>query len=256
MGITQTEKEVQIRFDLFIRDNLSPFAPDKRSIGRVKDSIYRFFQYEFPMKFEYGGINSQMVVLSPKNQQFFINAINRAKELYQQNIGMGKKQFVTDEQWEVQISINFNNKYTLRNTKLSILDPFFEANNASGPERDFITYLESKADDIEWWFKNGQRDRTYFAIPYVEKGELELFYVDWIVQYKEGKIGLFDTKGGITAETAKAKSEGLAKFIKEENTKGKNLFGGIVIRKDNSWRYNDNEVYEYDEKDLSNWKFL
>jgi hypothetical protein len=76
------------------------------------------------------------------------------------------------------------------------------------------------------------------------------------VQYKDGKIALFDTKEGITAETAKAKAEGLAKYIKHENSKGKNLFGGVVIRKDNSWRYNDNEVYEYNEKDLSNWKFL
>jgi type III restriction enzyme len=254
--ITQTEKEIQVLFDLFTRDNLSPFAPEKRSIGRVKDSIYRFFQYEFPMKFEYGGINCQMVVLSPKNQQHFINVINRAKEIYQQNIGKRKKELVTDEHWEVPKSINFDNNYTLRPVKMSILEPFFEANSASMPERDFVAYLESKTDEVDWWFKNGSRDGTYLAVPYVEKGELEPFYVDWIVQYKDGKIGLFDTKEGITAETAKAKAEGLAKYIKEEKLKGKALFGGIVIRKDNSWRYNDMEVYEYNEKDLSDWKFL
>jgi hypothetical protein len=66
---------------------------------------------------------------------------------------------------------------------------------------------------------------------------------------------LFDTKEGITAKTAKAKAEGLSKYIREE-TKGKTLFGGIVIHKDSSWRYNDNEVYEYNEKYLSDWKFL
>jgi type III restriction enzyme len=254
--ITETEREVQVLFDLFIRDNLSPFAPEKRSIGRVKDSIYRFFQYEFPMKFEYGGVNAQMVVLSPKNRQHFINAINRGKEIYQQNIGKRKKELVTDEHWEIPKSINFDNNYTLRDTKLSILQPFFEGNNASLPERDFVEYLESKVDEVKWWFKNGNRDGTYFAVPYVEKGGLEAFYLDWIVQYKDGKIGLFDTKEGITAETAKTKAEGLAKYIKEEKLKGKELFGGIVIRKDNSWRYNDMEVYEYNERDLSDWKFL
>ncbi len=254
--INQTEQEIQLLFDLFIRDNLSPVPREKRSIGRVKDSIYRFFQFEFPMKFEYGGFNSQMLVLSPKNQQHFINVINRAKEIYQQNIGKRKKELVTDEHWEIPPSINFDNNYTLRDTRLNILEPFFEAKNASLPEQDFVTYLESKADDIEWWFKNGQRDGTNFAVPYFEKGELEPFYVDWIVRYKDGKIGLFDTKEGITAETAKTKADGLAKYINAENSKGKNLFGGIVIRKDNSWRYNDNEVYEYNEKDLYNWKFL
>lgn len=62
----------------------------------------------------------------------------------------------------------------------------------------------------------------------------------------------------MTAETAKekAEAEGLAKYIKEENKKGKKLFGGIVIQKDRSWRYNDSETYEYNPKDLTKWKFL
>ncbi len=254
--VTQTEKEVQIRFDLFIRGSLTPFAPEKRSIGRVKDSIYRFFKNEFPVMFEWGGVNSQMVVLSPKNQQGFIDVINRAKEIYQENVGKGKKELVTDEGWEVPNSINFNNNFTLRNIKRSILDPFFEANGASCPEKDFIEYLETKSDEIEWWFKNGDQGEQFFAVPYTENSQEKPFYVDWIVKYQNGKIGLFDTKAGIYADKAKDKAEGLAKYIKEENAKGKNIFGGIVIRKDGSWRLNDKELYRYDEKDLSDWKYL
>jgi type III restriction enzyme len=112
------------------------------------------------------------------------------------------------------------------------MEPFFIEANASTPEKRFIEYLESKEKEIEWWFKNGDNGGNYFAVPY-KKNELELpFYVDWIVKYKNGKIGLFDTKAGITAETAKEKAEGLAKYIKEENKKGKKLFGGIVIERD------------------------
>ncbi len=254
--VTQTEKEIQVRFDLFIRDSLSPFAPEKRSIGRVKDSIYRFLLHEFPIKFEYGGVSGQMVVLSPKNQQAFIDVINRGKEIYQENVGKAKKELATDEGWEAPTSINFNNNYTLRNVKLSILEPFFAANGISGPEKNFLAYLESKSDEIEWWFKNGQRDGTYFAVPYIENNLEQPFYVDWIVKFKNGRIGLFDTKEGITAKEAKEKGEGLAKYIKEENAKGKNLFGGIVIQKEHSWRVNENSVYHYDEKDLSGWRFL
>lgn len=254
--VAQTEKEVQIRFDLFIRDTLAPFAPEKRSIGRVKDSIYRFLQNEFPTMFEYGGVNGQMVTLSPKNQQTFINVINRAKEIYQHTVNKGKNELVIDERWEVKNSINFNNNYTLKNVKLSILEPFFEANGASGPEREFLSFLESKSGEIEWWFKNGQQDGTYFAVPYTENKVEKPFYVDWIVKFKNGRIGLFDTKEGITAKDAKEKAEGLAKYIKEENAKGQKLFGGIIIRKDNSWRVNEQTVYYYNEKDLSDWKFL
>src|SRR5690606_5745290 len=109
---------------------------------------------------------------------------------------------------------------------------------------------------IEWWFKNGDSGANYFAVNYIKNKEELPFYVDWIVKYKDGKVGLFDTKEGLTAETAKEKAEGLAKYIKVENKKGKKLFGGIVIPRDNSWRYNDHENYEYNPKDLNKWKFL
>jgi len=100
------------------------------------------------------------------------------------------------------------------------------------------------------------RSGVYFAVPY-KKNDLELpFYVDWIVKYKDGRIGLFDTKAGITTETAKEKAEGLAKYINEENKKGKKLFGGIVILRNNSWRLNNDEIYFYYENDLSGWKFI
>lgn len=251
----QTEKEVQLLFDLFARDALAPFAPEKRSIGRVKDSIYRFLSYEYPVTFEYGGIKGQMVVLYAKNRQHFIDAINRAKEIYLSKIEKDKKELVIDEAWNIPLFATYTNDFTRRESTLSILEPFYESNSASVPEKDFAMDLDSKIE-IEWWYKNGQRDGSNFAVPYNEKGEEKPFYVDWIVKFKGGRIGLFDTKAGITAETAKTRAEGLAKYIKEENAKGKRLFGGITVKKDGSWRYNDKEFYEFNGKDLSEWKFL
>jgi type III restriction enzyme len=226
-------------------------------MDKVKQGIYNFFKCEFPMAFEYNGIKAQMVVLAQQNQQHFINTINHAKEIYMQNVGKGKKEIVANEKWEIPSFIDYDNNYKERKVELSILEPFFEANNASDPEKKFVEYLESKAGEILWWFKNGQRDGSNFAVPYIENGEDNPFYVDWIVQYKDGRIGLFDTKAGMTAKDAKTRAEGLAKYIKEENAKGKNLWGGIIIhRKDGSWRYNDKEIYEYNENDFTGWKYL
>ena len=254
--IRQTEKEVQARFDLFIRDCLSPFHPEKRSIGRVKDAIYRLLLHEFPTLFEYGGVNGQMVVLHEKNRQYFLDAINRAKEIYTAKIAKGKKELVVNEAWDVPQSVTYNNNYKAQETKLSILEPFYQANNASGPEKEFVQYLESKKDEIEWWFKNGDQGEQFFAVPYTEEGEEKLFYVDWMVKYRNGKVGLFDTKSGIYADKAKGKAEGLANYIREQNLKGKQLWGGIVIQKDRSWRVNEKKIYSYREGDLSGWKFL
>ena len=252
--VAQTEKEIQVLFDLFVRGSLSPLAPQKRSIGRVKDAIYRFLQFKYPDKFEYGGEAGQKVCLAPKNKQHFHDAINKAKEIYMDRVGKGKKELVADKDWEVPTSLTFDNSYASRNVKKSLMEPYYEAMSASGPEKEFVNHLEAKAAEIEWWFKNGQRDGTFFAVPYEENGEQKPFYVDWIVKYKDGRIGLFDTKAGITAKDAKERAEGLAKYIAEQ--KGKKLFGGIVIQKDGSWRINEQRSYSYKENDLSEWEYF
>ena len=252
----QTDKEVQSLFDNFVIESLSPLYPDSRSIDRVKQSIYRFFTNEFPMEFEYGGENAQMVVLEKGNNQHFIDVINRAKDLYLEEVQKRDKELVLDDNWEVPPSANFSDEYVLKEKSLSILEPFYERGNASNVEQEFADFLDSKTDEIDWWFKNGERDGTFFAVPYIDRSETKPFYVDWIVKYKDGRIGLFDTKAGIYAETAQSRAEGLAKYVKEHNEKGQNLFGGIVIRRGGSWYLNDNDVYQYDERDLSGWKIL
>ncbi len=113
-----------------------------------------------------------------------------------------------------------------------------------------------KSKKVEWWFKNGIRDATFFAVPHFEHGVERAFYVDFVVQFEDDSVGLFDTKGGYTAELAKSRAEGLAKYLTEENKKGKKLFGGIVILDKNSWRYNDAKKYDYNPKDLKDWDFL
>jgi len=44
LDIPKNEVELQNAFDMFIRNNLAPFAPEQRSIGRIKSSIYLFFE--------------------------------------------------------------------------------------------------------------------------------------------------------------------------------------------------------------------
>lgn len=73
--------------------------------------------------------------------------------------------------------------------------------------------MDKKIDKIEWWHKNGEQDGRFFIVPYEIDGDLKPFYVDWIIKYKNGRIGLFDTKAGITARDAKERTERLAKYI-------------------------------------------
>jgi len=97
----------------------------------------------------------------------------------------------------------------------------------------------------DWLFRNGQGEIKYFAIPYKDRDGFERsFYVDFLVMMKDGRVGLFDTKSGFTAELAKERAEALARYIKQQNKKHQDrLWGGIVTFKDGSCRYNNSESY-------------
>jgi type III restriction enzyme len=264
LALPKTESELQFVFDMFVRDNLNPFAPETRSIKRINSSLYAFFGAS---RDEDRWPEIQAVVLAEDNRQAVIDVINRAKELYQEKIGKGKNKLVeNDEPWNVPEVINYNISFKKKDYKKSAIQPYFAKTAEKGPQQklieedssvevDFIDFLDN-AKQVNWWFKNGASDATYFAVPYVENGIDLPFYVDFVVQMKDGSIGLFDTKGGIYAKTAKERAEGLAKYIKEQNKQGKKLFGGIVIREKKSWRYNDSEKYEYNPNNLKDWKFL
>ena len=80
------------------------------------------------------------------------------------------------------------------------------------------------------------------------------------MKLKDGRIGLFDTKAGLTKQVAGPKIDGLYKYIQSENKKGKKLFGGIVTNTDQRnykgrWVYFGKTSKELKD-DLSNWKNL
>ncbi len=265
LDIPKNEVELQNAFDYFARENLTPFAPELRSIKRINDSIYRFFDKKFKMGVD-DWAKVQAIVLAEENRQAVIDVINRAKELYQDVVGRGKHELVeNDEPWNVPRTINYNLTFVKKDYKKSIIQPYYAktkgSNNLALFEEDsdvevaFIDSLE-KSKSVMWWFKNGKSDSTYFAVPYTENGVEKAFYVDFIVMFKDGQVGLFDTKGGIYAQTAKGRAEGLQVYIKKQNKAGKKLFGGIVVKDKNSWRINSKEKYSYDPNNLKDWEFL
>jgi type III restriction enzyme len=112
----------------------------------------------------------------------------------------------------------------------------------------------NSSNKVKWWYKNGEAEIKYFAIL---RSDDRAFYPDFIIQFKDGTIGIFETKSGFTAgEDAKERAESLQRYIKNQNKKGKKLIGGIAINQNGTWRYNDNEKYKYDPNDLSSWKVL
>jgi len=144
------------------------------------------------------------------------------------------------------------------NYKKSVMKPHF-TKAESKPEKDFIGFLEKSDNGIIWWYKNGEGEKKYLSVKYRDNKKVPRgFYVDFIVLTKDGKVGLFDTKAGRTAEDSKQKAEALQKYIKDQNEKhNKKLWGGIVVPKNDSFRYNAQEKYQFNETNLGeDWDFL
>ena len=255
IDVRLTEKELQVRFDEFIRSNCTPFAPVDSS-DRMKNAIYKFFNKTFNFK-KYSP-EVQKLVLGKENIQPFVDVINLSKERYKQQVidtlsEQREKQLIP--KWEVPIIIPYNSKYERKPYLKSIMSPFY-VRKPSNPEAIFMKSLE-KSDKVKWWFKNGENEIKYFAVSYFDEHGFErAFYVDFIIMFQNGRIGLFDTKSGLTAKTAGPRANGLQNYIKEQKEMGKNLCGGILIYINGTWRYNDQDEYVYDPKDLSSWKIL
>jgi len=247
------ELELQLKFDKFIYDNCSPYAPADSS-DRMKTAIYQFFKQKY--KYEKYDPKVQRIVLGKENVQAFVDLINLSKDEYKKVVVETineKREKQEVPKWEVPIIISYNSKYKRESHPNSIMKPFY-IRSPSAPEQLFMETLDN-SKNIEWWFKNGEGEIKYFAVIYQDENKIErAFYIDFIVYFKDGTIGLFDTKSGITAKEAGPKAEGLQKYI--NSNKNKKLLGGIVIESRGSWRYNDKEKYNYNPNDLSEWKVL
>ena len=250
-----TPKELQYRFELFIRTLCTPFAPADSS-GRIRTALYKAFE-------KYLDIDDwdevQKLVLSKENYQKITDLVNKAKEEYTIKVvqELSEQREEVPVIWDVPESIEYNSRYAEVSYKKSIMIPAY-AKEGSKPEKEFIDILEEKDNKVVWWFKNGESEIKWFAVKYADENGVErAFYVDFVVYRKDGSVGLFDTKSGRTAEDAKQKAEALANYIEKENKRGKKLWGGIAVSKDGSWRYNDSKKYEFNEANLGKeWKFL
>src|SRR3989344_6872492 len=196
------------------------------------------------------------IVLDEKNSQHFINTLDKTKTKYLDEIVKKENELVLIEKWNVPDILSFGESYIEEDKKNSVMKPFY-VKYLSESERTFTDLLD-KSDKVEWWFKNGDRDATFFAVPY-DDNKIP-FYVDFIVKFKNGKIGLFDPHSAHLADFG-SKSDGLQKYIKDQNKKDKELFGGIVANTDDRnykgrWIYFTENSGKFKKGEFENWMDL
>lgn len=263
LSLAKNTLELENAFKYFIQQVLheGEMFPEQRSVGRVCTSIYNFFSEELKMDYREVQREIMTIVLTNGNTQPIKDVINLSLKEYKVKHPKGKnKSLQNDELWNVPMKIEYNANNQERKPKLKkvLMNPYYESTSKSKTwetEKSFIEFLDN-SKQVEWWFKNGERDATFFAVPYIDDAkEDQSFYLDFIVKFTDGRIGLFDTKSGWTAKEAGNKSDWLQKYISEQNKNKKNYFGGIIIPKSGSFFTYTGIPYKYD-KDLTEWKIL
>lgn len=159
----------------------------------------------------------------PKRQTFFKQREIEAKS--------------ANEPFKIKTTMDFDESYEEFNPSTkSLQQPFYlkKEYNGRNNETAFIKYLESPLQNVKYWFKNPQDGNGSLQIKYFDsaKNKERLFLPDWIVLYNDGRIGIFDTKSGITgvkeSVETQDKLKGLQKRIEELNQKSSyKYFGGI-----------------------------
>ncbi len=258
IGIDMSESDLQYDFEKVIKNNLNGFAP-VRSISTVKIAIINTFTKYLNIKpANKGIILIQNLIIN--NSDKFGEIINIATEKYKpihelevdQKVG-----YELNENWHIPMTKNYNPNTSIEiNSKLSIHQPLYmetKGGKVDQLEVEFIKYLDDHEDVIEYFWKNGSEHmNTNFGIM---KKDGSTFQPDFLIQFKDGRIGIFDTKAGkgFNENDNKEKSEALIQYIVDENKKGKNLVGGLVIKDNDKWLYYDRGVYNSYKENPSNW---
>lgn len=233
-----------------------------------KDASWERVKYHTQLLFEeyLGMFGAEVYKIVLFNDKRFTDLYNLAREIYAQIMtakASNKTSMVKENEqlWDVPEFKIYNDKYLSYQSETHALEPLYARSRGvnqlfdSANEHRFIDLLVQNEQYIQWWYKNGSSSKEDFAIPYTKKdGTLSLFYVDMVVKFKNGLLGLFDPKTIESDPENVAKHNALIEFIDKLNSQNKKTVGGIMIQNDGSWRYCKNRIEN--DKDLTGWDFF
>ncbi len=253
-----TRAEFGVMFDRFCYENITRLNRSK-SWKKLRETLLHFAEYYLDI-YE---IEAKKLFLFPGNKAILMQHLVIALEHFEawQTAKGNENKRIENRTWEVPPVRYYNDLYKREEVNSHALEPFFEYKNASSPEVMFKNFLIINEMQIDWWYKNGDQGKENFAVPYQDShGDLRLFYVDFVVKFKSGKLGLFDTKTKESDNEASRKHNALLDFIDKEVIEHpeRRLIGGILIPEvlDGiaSFRYSKQRIK--DTKDLTGWEYF
>jgi type III restriction enzyme len=264
--VTQSESDQLFSYYNLIKESLNglAYARSKSPINGAIVGAFSKYYHNLPRNQKLSMI--QKLVLN--NSVIFSEILSKSTARYKKILEetSGKNGVIKD--FEIQGSKAYS-RVTYKEVKsdLALYQPFrmklVDSDNqlVNKLEKAFIHYLDSKPEHIDWHWHNGdERMEINFGISY--SNGTSTFQPDFIVKFKDGRIGIFDTKPiDYNLEDTKIKANALFRYLEEQNKMrdsihGK-LVGGIVVSNSsnyiNFYFYNEPEYVDFKESQ-NKWK--
>lgn len=264
--VTASDSDIMYAYYDLIKQNLSGLAY-VRSKSPINGAIMECFsKYYYPLPRSTKIMTIQKLVV--QNKDIFSEILSKATKKYRDILiqRAGKKGIIYD--FEIQPQKAYSREtHKVVDGILALYQPFrmlitdYEKYRVNQLEYSFIKMLDRHEKYIDWYWQNGSEVMEInFGIPY--NNGLSTFQPDFIVRFKDGTIGIFDTKPiGERVEDTKLKAEALYKYIEETNktrdTFLGNVIGGIVVSKNymDFYYYNQEEYVDYNESSVKWYNF-
>lgn len=253
-GFARKGGELRRLFADFCERNIAPFeklsaATLSRCLLELMEELFECFETE-----------ARKVILSTKqdNNRKYAEIVRKAIATYERQVDERRRQAaeraIVDTRWELPKDRLYDEETNeaVPDVENHALEPFIRLKRASTPEQRFEAFLEEHREQIDWWYKNGDKGRDHYAIAYTKANGKSrgLFYVDFIIQLKNGRLMLFDTKSADSDGEAPAKHNALIDYVREHEGMG----GGVIVEDSPSgnWLYCD--TYIENTSDHRGWK--
>lgn len=258
--VKMSQNDIQAQYYSIIKDNLNGLAyvrsksPINTAIIDCLSTFYNVFSRSDKI------ICYQQIMI--KNPDIFSQILNEStlgfREELQKNAGKKGDHY--------QFKIEEVRPYSIEThapiiAPKSLYQPLFvlkddQGNPDNDLEKGFLAYLDNQ-DEVDWYWENGtELMRVNFGISY--NGGLNTFQPDFIVRFKNGKVGIFDTKPiGYRVEDTKVKAEALFEYVEGINFNrgyAPKVIGGIVVKQGSQYLYYLGREYHDFNENHADWK--
>lgn len=240
LRLATSEAVITNVFNMLLRNFIRPFS----GFARTRAIVYPALRELFASAGIDDELMQKIIVCSKENQANIDDIFQRAIAVYDDQNKREKQARIANRKkvfdFSVPIVDDFSNNYTEVAMRKNVYATYYRKNNAPQTEKDFESLIDGQ-ENVEWWYKNGEKMKKYFAVAYIDAYGVErAFYPDYIIKFADGHVGIYDTKSaGFQVEDTKVKAEALQKYIKEQ----RKVAGGIVIFEHGVAKVNSGIVY-------------